>query len=74
MSDSDRFVLYHRGPETPAEHERARIRATPGLRVLDAASPRLMLVESSEAELRRTLRHLDGWSCERERTFRACDD
>ena len=74
MSESDRFVLYHRGPDTPAGHERDRIRATPGLRVLDVASPRLMLVECSETELRRTLRDLEGWSCERERIYRAVDE
>ena len=74
MSENDRFVLYHRGQETPAADERARIRATPGLRVLDEASPRLLLVECSEAELRRTLRDLEGWTCERERPVHARHD
>jgi hypothetical protein len=74
LSESDRFVLYRRGRDTPAAEERARIRATPGLHVLDEASPRLLLVECSEAELRQTLRELEGWTCERERSVRARHD
>ncbi|MBV9747523.1 MAG: hypothetical protein JO157_01800 [Acetobacteraceae bacterium] len=74
MSETDHFVLYRRGRDAPAAEERARIRATPGLHVLDEASPRLLLVECSEAELRHALRDLEGWTCERERSVRAGND
>ena len=72
MSERGRFfLLYHGGRDDPGPQQRAHIRSTPGLRVLEEASQRLLLVECSEEELRRTLRELVGWSCSRERKVRA---
>ncbi len=66
-----RFVLYYRGPKgPPAEHLR-RIRSTAGLRVVEEDSPRLLLVEGAEVELKKALRMLDGWSVSPERSHRA---
>jgi hypothetical protein len=66
VSKNSQFVLYYRGSTIPPEDDRARIRATPGLRVIDEASPRLLLVECRNLELQKTLRDLRGWSIEPE--------
>jgi hypothetical protein len=39
----------------------SRIRALPGATVLDASSPRMMLVEGPEEHLRTALNEMPGW-------------
>ena len=66
-----RFVLYYPGPDPPPCGDQLAIRSTPGLRVLDEESSRLLLVEAPEAELRKTLTACDGWIIEPERPLQA---
>jgi hypothetical protein len=65
-----RWVIYYSGPGNPPEDHRLRIREIPGLRVVDETSPRLLLVEAPESELRSTLGQLAGWIIEPEYPIR----
>ena len=62
------FILRYTGrPPKPGEHV-ARIRGTPNTTVL-SESDKMLLVESSEAELRTVLQSCPGWVMSAERTI-----
>ncbi len=63
-----RFILrYTGGAPRPVEHV-ARIRGTPNITVL-GESDKMLLVESSEAELKTVLRSCPGWVLSAETTI-----
>jgi hypothetical protein len=56
-----RYILRYKGSSAmPAEHLNS-IRSTPGLKVLDE-SPKMLLVDGDESELRKNLKSFPGWS------------
>jgi hypothetical protein len=61
--------LYYAGIHPPPETHRRKIRAIPGLRVLEEASPKLLLVEAAKDELQKILSELDGWTFAPEQTL-----
>jgi hypothetical protein len=63
-----RFILRFRdhGAVKPGDLE--RIRAVPGLVVIDQASMRMLLVDASMVDLRALLADLPGWDMVEERT------
>lgn len=56
-----KFTLYYRGATLPAFEDRQKIKATPGLKVLEDTLPRLLTVEADEAALEKTVSNLPGW-------------
>jgi hypothetical protein len=63
-----RFVLRYAGGEAmPADHLNS-IRLTPGLRIIDE-SPKMLLVDSEESTLQKTLKEMPGWSLHPEQTY-----
>jgi hypothetical protein len=74
LSQDSHFVLYYAGPHLPPDNHQREIRAIPGLRVLDEASPKLMLVDAPEEPLQKTLSELEGWTFERERPLRTGEE
>jgi len=63
-----RYILrYGDSKQAPAEHLES-IRSTASLRVIDE-SPRMMLVDADEADLREKIKELPGWSIHPERTY-----
>ena len=56
-----RFVLRYRGQGTKPDGDVARLRDLAGAVVLDATSPRMVLVESEPGPLRDLVDGLDGW-------------
>jgi hypothetical protein len=55
-----RYVLQYRGSETPPDSHLDHIRSLPGLKVVDAASANLYLVEATDAAVRR-LQEMPSW-------------
>jgi hypothetical protein len=67
---ANRFVLYYGGPIPPSTEDRKRIELIHGVRIVDEASARLLLVEGPETELRNGLKQMKGWILEPETFFR----
>ncbi len=61
MRAMKRFILRYRGEGSKPEADVARIRALPDLTVLDDSSSRMLLVESTEKELRELMEGLPDW-------------
>ena len=57
----ERFVLRYRGQGTKPEGDIARVRELAGAVVVDASSPRMVLVESEPGPLRELVAGLDDW-------------
>ncbi len=66
-----RFVLLYRGRGAPPESDRRRIEAVRALHVVEAESPRLLLVEAPEEELRAVVAALPQWTIGEERELPA---
>ena len=64
-----RFILRYRGQGPKPEGDVARLRSLPGASVIDASSPRMVLVEAPEEPLRRLVEQTDGWVMSTERTY-----
>lgn len=64
----DRFILRFRGSgaQSIAQADIARVRALRHATVLDDSSPRMLLVEGSETELKNLLATMPGWIMTRE--------
>ena len=67
-TDRDRFILRFKGQGSKPADDVALIRAWQNIRVLDDSSPRMLLVQSSEDDLRQLLTSLPAWAmvCERD--------
>jgi hypothetical protein len=57
----NRYILLYQGKDSPTEAERDWIRSLPGVKFLDASSPRMWLIEASSAALAK-LRDRPSWS------------
>ena len=57
----ERFVLRYRGHGTKPDGDVARVRDLAGAVVVDASSPRMVLVESEPGPLRELVKGLDDW-------------
>ena len=68
-----RFVLRYRGEGAKPEAEVDRILNLPEVEVLDASSPRMLLVEADDEPLRRLLESLPGWVMATEKAIRVPD-
>jgi hypothetical protein len=66
-----RFVLLYRGRGAPPESDRRRIESVRALRVVEAESPRLLLVEAPEQALREVVAELPHWTIGEERELTA---
>jgi hypothetical protein len=55
-----RYVLRYRGTGKPADLDVNRIRSTPGLKIVDASSPHMFLVEATEAGVQQ-LKEMPAW-------------
>jgi hypothetical protein len=55
-----RYVLRYRGTGTPPGSDLERIHNTPGLKVVDASSPHMRLVEATDAAVRQ-LEGMPSW-------------
>ena len=60
-----RYILRYSGPDAPAEQVR-RIRASPKLRVIDE-SPKMLLVEGDDQDIRDSIANESGWQAVPER-------
>ena len=67
-----RYIVRYAGQGLRPSADVQRIRAVPGLTVLDESS-RMMLVEGSEKRLKELMGSLPGWSWSPERTIRLPD-
>jgi hypothetical protein len=56
-----RFILRFRGPEPEAAKDVERIRALRQVKVLDDSSPRMLLVEAPEVEVKSLMASMSGW-------------
>lgn len=56
-----RFILRYRGAGPAREEDLKRIRSMPEARVIDASSPRMMLVEGPEEHLRSAISDMPDW-------------
>jgi hypothetical protein len=65
-----RYILRFRGAADPPANDEQRVRAREGITVLEAHSPRLLLVEGSEDDLRNIAADLSGWTLEPEARMR----
>jgi hypothetical protein len=61
-----RFILRYTGRAPEASSGLERIRSTPGLTVVEDASPRMLLVEASDRVLDELVASLPGWVVSRE--------
>jgi hypothetical protein len=68
-----RFILRFRGPESQAAKDVERIRASRQVKVIDASSPRMLLVEAPESGLKSLMAPLPGWIVTPEQTIRLPD-
>ncbi|GEM_PF-1595090 len=57
----NRFILRFRGTGAPSAKAIERVRALRHAAVLDDSSPRMLLVEGSETELKNLLATMPGW-------------
>jgi hypothetical protein len=64
-----RFVLRYRGEGTKPDGDVARVRDLAGAVVLDASSPRMVLVESEPGPLRELVEGLDDWIVGADQTY-----
>ena len=55
-----RFILRYSGAGTPSEELIEQLRSFTGIAVLDS-SPRMFLLEGSQADLDRAMRKIAGW-------------
>jgi hypothetical protein len=56
-----RFILRFRGAEQTRAADVARIRALPHIAILDDSSPRMLLVEAPEEELKSLMESMPDW-------------
>lgn len=56
-----RFILRFRGTGPKPAEDVEHIRALPNISVLDDSSPRMLLVEAPEAELKALIDSMSGW-------------
>ena len=68
-----RFVMRYRGPGTKPAGDVARLRDLAGAVVLDATSPRMVLVECEPGPLRDLVDDLDDWVMGAEQTYAVPD-
>jgi hypothetical protein len=57
----DRFILRFRGPSPGPAEDIQRIRSLRRLTVIDDSSPRMLLVEAPETELKALVDSMPGW-------------
>ena len=57
----DRYILRFRGPSPGLPEDIQRIRSLRRLTVIDDSSPRMLLVEAPESELRALVDSMPGW-------------
>jgi hypothetical protein len=55
-----RYILQYQGSETPPDSHLAHLRSLPELKVVDAASAHLYLVEATDAAVRQ-LQEMSSW-------------
>ncbi len=63
-----RFILKFRGQGPKPANAVERIRSVPSFKILDESSPRMMLVDAPEPDLRRILESLPDWKAYPEQT------
>jgi hypothetical protein len=63
-----RYILRYQKPSPAPVDELQRIRATPGLKVIDA-SPQMMLVDAEELVLHDKMKTLTGWTVHPEQGY-----
>lgn len=68
-----RFIVRFRGTGPAQEADVNRIRALPETKVIDASSPRMMLVEAPEERLRDAIEEMPGWVMSPEQTIQLPD-
>lgn len=56
-----RFILRYRGPEPQAAKDVERIRHLRHVKVIDDSSPRMLLVEAPEVEVKSLMASMPGW-------------
>lgn len=64
-----KFILRYRGSGDETGSDLDRLRRTPGITVLDEASPRMVLVQGREEDIRQLVESLPEWVAVEERTF-----
>ena len=65
----ERFVLRYRGEGTKPDGDVARVRELAGAVIVDASSPRMVLVESEPGPLRELVDGLDDWVVGTDQTY-----
>ncbi len=65
----DRFILRFQGSGPKPAEDIERIRTLSNTTVLDDSSPRMILVEAPEAELKALVDTMPGWVISKERTI-----
>ncbi len=63
----DRFILLFRGKGPKPVEDVERFRALQNTTVLDDSSPRMILVEAPEAELKKIIDTMPGWIISKEK-------
>ena len=58
---AERYILRFRGGNSKPAEDVKRIRATKNITVLDDSSPRMLLVEASQVELKTLVESMPGW-------------
>ena len=69
----ERFVLRYRGEGTKPDGDVARVRELAGAVIVDASSPRMVLVESEPGPLRELVDGLDDWVVGTDKTYAVPD-
>ena len=68
-----KFILRFRGSGDEAASDLQRIRSSPGIKVLDEASSRMVLVEAREEDVRQLVESMPEWIAVEERTYQLPD-
>jgi hypothetical protein len=65
----NRFILRFRGPGSKPAEDLERIHSQKNVNVIDESSPRMLLVEAPESELKTLINSMPGWVMSREQTI-----
>jgi hypothetical protein len=68
-----RFILRFRGSTPEPRNDLTRIRRSPGIAVLDESSPRMVLVEGREDDIRQLIQSMPDWVAIEEQTYELPD-
>lgn len=69
----DRFILRYQGKGSKPQWNVQQIRSLQNITVVDDSSPRMILVDAPEDELRALVDSMPDWVMSREKTYRLPD-